>query len=361
MYCLFHCAYFFQKGDTAVSTSPGNDLGEKVAELKRRYEDFINRATLSSVASRISSITTDVGRLPEMIADVRNRGYVYRSYLEQKAEVLAQQWRASQSRIHLTINREIEDLREQLKPAEATVRQIDFRPTLPAISGLESMLNLLQEKIDAAETRVQDMFKTLENELQTTKNQIEEVKCFLQQKEEASFDFYPGEALFMAAKAEWVATGKGKEDPDGILFLTDQRLIFEQKETVGGGLFRRGEQKHEKEWEVPLNAVEGVQPENKGFLGGKDMLHFTLGGGAPYPKITVEVKGGVDCKYWAREIKRLMSGDAKNERASQPDPELIEQLRNAPTQCHVCNGQLPRLVAGQTEVQCPYCDTVIRI
>lgn len=344
-----------------MSTSPGSNLGEKAAELKGRYEDFINRATLSSVASRISSITNDVARLPEMIADIRRRGYVYRSYLEQKGEVLAQQWRDSQGQIQLTINRESDELREQLNRAEAAIRQIDFRPTLPAISGLESTLNLLQEKIDAAETRVQDLFKTLENELQTTKNQIEEVKWFLQQKEEASFNFYPAEALFMAAKAEWVASGKGKEDPDGILFLTDQRLVFEQKETVGGGLFRRGEQKHEKAWEVPLSAVEDIQPENKGFLGGKDMLHFSLGRGAPYPKITVEVKGGVDCKYWAREIKRLLSGDAKNERASQPDPELIEQLRKAPTQCHVCNGQLPRLVAGQTEVQCLYCGTVIRI
>lgn len=344
-----------------MSTTPGSNLGEKVSELKQRYEDFLNRANLSSVASRVSTITTDLGRLPELIADVRRRGYVYRAFLEQKADVLAQQWRDTQSRVHLTINHEIDDLREQLKPAEAAVRQINFRATLPAITGLESTLNLVQEKIEAAESRVQDLFRPLEAELQTTKNQLEEIKWFLQQKEEASFDFYPAEALFLAAKAEWVASGRGKDDPDGILFLTDQRLIFEQKETVGGGLFRRGEQKHEVEWEVPLSAVENVEPENKGLFGGKDMLHFTLGHGAPYPKVTVEVKGGVDCKYWARELKRLMSGEAKNERASQPDPELIEQLRKAPTQCHVCNGQLPRLVAGQTEVQCPYCGTVVRI
>ncbi len=343
-----------------MSTPPG-DLGQKVSDLKRRHEEFLSRANLSGVASRISTITTDIGRLPELIADVRRRGYVYRAYLEQKAEVLAQQWQETQSRVHETVNREIEDLREQLKPAEAAVRQIDFRPTLPVINSLESTLNLVQQKIEAAESRVQDMFRPLETELQTTKRQLDEIKWFCQVKEEASFDFYPAEAVFLAAKAEWVASGRGKDDPDGILFLTDQRLVFEQKEKVGGGLFRRGEEKQGKTWEVPLSAVEDVQPENKGLFGGKDMLHLTLGRGAPYPKITVEVKGGVDCKYWARELKRMMSGETKNERASQPDPELIEQLRNAPTQCHVCGGQLPRLVAGQLEVQCSYCGTVIRI
>ncbi|HEX2906097.1 MAG TPA: hypothetical protein VHO69_04510 [Phototrophicaceae bacterium] len=342
-------------------STPNENLGEKANELKQRYEDFINRANLADLTNRVSSLTTNLNELPAMIAEIRSRGYVFRAFLEKKSEVLAQQWRGQQSRINNTIQREIDGFREQLNHAEAAVRQINFRPTLPAISGLESTLNLVQTQIEAAEERIQAMFSALESELNTTKSQIEEVKWFLQQKEEACFDFYPGEAVFMAAKAEWVATGKGKEDPDGILFLTDQRLVFEQKETVGGGLFRRGEQKQEKEWEVPLNAVEDVQPENKGFLGGKDMLHFTLGRGSDYPKITVEVKGGVDCKYWVREIKRMLSGEVKNERASQPDPELIEKLREAPTQCHVCSGQLPRLVAGQTEVECEYCGTVIRI
>lgn len=337
------------------------NLGEKVTQLKRRYEEFVSRANLSGITSRISTVTTDLNRLPGMIEEIRSRGYVYRAFLEKKAAVMAEQWSQTQERIHDTINREVEDLRQQMKHAEAAVRQIDLRPTLPAITGLESTLNVIQQKVEAAEGRIRSLFEPIERELQTTKAQIEEAKWFMQQKEEASFSFYPAEAIFLAAKAEWVASGKGKQDPDGILFLTDQRLVFEQKETVGGGLFKRGESVQEMKWEVPLSAVEDVSPENKGFLGGKDMLHFTLGRGAPYPKITVEVKGGVDCKYWARELKRMLSGETQNERASQPDPEMLEKLRSAPTACHVCNGQLPRLVAGQTEVECPYCGTVIRL
>ncbi|NWG15622.1 MAG: hypothetical protein HXY41_03225 [Chloroflexi bacterium] len=337
------------------------NLGQKVAQLKQRYEEFLDRVNLSGLSSRISTVTTDLNRLPGMIEDIRSRGYVYRAFLEKKAQVMAEQWSQTQGRIHHTLNQEVEELRQHMKHVEAAVRQIDFRPTLPSITSLESTLNTVQEKVEAAENRIRSLFEPIERELQTTKAQIEEAKWFMQQKEEASFSFYPTEALFLAAKAEWVASGKGKQDPDGILFLTDQRLIFEQKETVGGGLFKRGQNVQEVEWEVPLSAVEDVTPENKGLLGGKDMLHFTLGQGAPYSKITVEVKGGVDCKYWTRELKRMLSGETKNERASQPDPELIEKLRSAPTACHVCNGQLPRLVAGQTEVECPYCGTVIRI
>ena len=91
-----------------------------------------------------------------------------------------------------------------------------------------------------------------------------------------------------------MATGKGKDDPDGILYLTDQRLVFEQKETTGKklGLFG-GKKDAGTRMGDSAPSDQGVKPENKGFLGGKDMLNFTLGSGAPYAAITVEVKGGV--------------------------------------------------------------------
>jgi hypothetical protein len=57
----------------------------------------------------------------------------------------------------------------------------------------------------------------------------------------------------------------------------------------------------------------------------------------------------------------MVNGDAQDERAIEPDPELIERLRNAPTACHVCGGTLPQIVAGQNSVTCPYCGVVVRI
>jgi hypothetical protein len=69
----------------------------------------------------------------------------------------------------------------------------------------------------------------------------------------------------------------------------------------------------------------------------------------------------VPCKLWAQEINRMRNGEVTNERAIPPDPELIEKLKNAPTECPQCGGMLPRIVAGQTEVVCKYCGGMIRI
>ncbi|MFO8037629.1 MAG: hypothetical protein R6U57_13480, partial [Anaerolineales bacterium] len=50
---------------------------------------------------------------------------------------------------------------------------------------------------------------------------------------EVSFELLATESGIMAVKAVWAKSGKQrKEDPKGVLYLTDQRLLFEQKEKV---------------------------------------------------------------------------------------------------------------------------------
>jgi hypothetical protein len=139
-------------------------------------------------------------------------------------------------------------------------------------------------------------------------------------------------------------------------------MIFEQKETTGKtlGLFG-GKKAQEVKWDVPLNLVQSVEAENKGLFGGKDMLHFGLKSGAKYPQITVEVKGGVACKFWAAQVQRMISGDTKDERAIQPDAETVAALQKAPTACPSCGGTLPQLVANQRQLDCGYCGATIRI
>ena len=79
------------------------------------------------------------------------------------------------------------------------------------------------------------------------------------------------------------------------------------------------------------------------------------------PQITVEVKGGVACKFWAAQVQRMLSGNTKDERAIQPDAEELEAIKKAPTACPSCGGTLPMLVAGQHQIDCVYCGAVIRV
>lgn len=344
-----------------------DETAAQLRSLRREFDETHEAARFTAITEEIGTIGGDVSTLSGEIEQIRSRGYAFRSYLENKAEKLHAHWRDIRSTVRDAIDRERDDLDRELSLVERRVERAERAADDPDrvggyIEDAEQEINELSSKVDAAQRRIRSTFNTLKQDVSQTKSQLTQINWYLDEKDEASFDFLAGEALFLAAKAEWVQTGKGKQDPDGILYLTDQRLLFEQKETTGKrlGMFG-GKKEQELELDLPLGQIEEVEAENKGMFGGKDMLNFALGSGAPYDKLTIEVKGGVDCKFWAKQIERMISGDTQDERAIEPDPELVEKLRNAPTECHVCGGTLPMIVAGQTQVECQYCGSIIRI
>ncbi len=344
-----------------------DEIAARLRSLRREFDETHDAARFTSITEEIGSIGGEVSTLPSEIEEIRNRGYAFRSYLENKAEKLHEHWRDIRQSVRDSVERESDDLKRELSSVERWVERAENDADDPDRAGstidkAQEELGELKSKIEGAERRISSTFSTLRQDISQTKTQLSQINWYLDQKDEASFDFLAGEALFLAAKAEWVKTGKNKQDPDGILYLTDQRLLFEQKETTGKrlGMFG-GKKEQELELDLPLGQIEGVEPEKKGMLGGIDLLNFELGSGAPFSTLTIEVKGGVNCKFWAKQIERMISGDTQDERAIEPDPELVEKLRNAPTECHVCGGTLPMIVAGMTQVECEYCGSVVRI
>jgi hypothetical protein len=319
------------------------------------------------VSDALENLTGDIDSLPGKIEAVRERGYAFASYLEHKANVMASQWMTLRSQILDALHQEAQRLQSEVGRLRMPMQMAEGMRGNPAALGgqlpnLDRALDSVESALRAAQSRLEAMYSTLENDTSTTLKQLEDITWYLDQWDEASFDALAEEALFLAAKAEWVEKGKSKDDPDGIVYLTDQRLIFEQKETTGKtlGLFG-GKKVQELEWSIPLHQIEGVTAENKGLFGGKDMLNFTLGQGAPFLTLVIEVKGGVASKFWAAQIQRMISGKTDDERAIQPDEETLEAIRNAPTACPSCGGTLPMLVAGERQVECPYCGTIIRV
>lgn len=357
--------------ETDEDEDDGEDLPEEeaaelesaVSEVQSKFKDLISKVKLTSLASSITTLGNETTELPSAIQSVRDRGYAYRSYLEYKVEVLEEQWEEVDEDLKHWVESESEELKDDLEHVETLVSRLAEASTTTMaqrlLSRVQSAVEVLEEKVDAAEEHIEDQYETIQREVSNTKRQLTEINWIMDMKDEATFDFGAAEEVFLAAKAEW---DDGGDKPDGILFLTNHRLIFEQKEKTGKrfGMFG-GKETQGILWEVPITSIEDVTAENKGLMGGKDMVNLTLGSGAPYANITVEVKGGVASKFWAKQINRMATGNAEDERAIEPDPEMIERLRNAPTDCQVCGGKMPQIVEGQTEVECQYCGASIRI
>lgn len=299
-----------------------NEARQQFNNLRERFEDLLEQIKLSDLADNIRDVTERTGGLSQEMTKIRSRGYAFVASLEQKIAGLNQQWSELRPRLPQMIASEANRLRgevDRLKDKLESAGKILEHPAAlqKLLPEVEQSFSDIESGVQEAISKVQQLYEGIQDEIDELNGKFDAINWCLDQKDEASFGWQPDEKVYIAAKAEWVVTGKGKEDPDGILYLTDQRLVFEQKETTGKtlGLFG-GKKVQELEWAIDLNQIAGIKTENKGFFGGKDMVYLTLGAGAPYPEITLEVKGSADNKEWAQQIQRAINGELNAERVN---------------------------------------------
>ncbi len=337
-------------------------LQQQIDRLRSAYNDVRQAVVMDDVTRKLSSVTSEIAGLPGRIAALRSNGYVFAGYLERKAGTLASQWEQIDQLVRSAISDEIartqqqfDDLTELWKNLE---QQTHDRNRAILLTQIERSIAALDEEVKAGRQRIEAMYGDVPSNVAQTGQQIRQIEEYLKLAQQAQVAWTPTERLFSAVKARWLKDNK--DTPEGALFLTDQRLIFEQKEKVGGRFGFGGEMVQQELWAVPLGAIAQVRPEDKGVFGGKDLVHLTLKAG-DYAAITLEIKEGIDSKAYAHQLNRAISGDIENERAVPADQAQAEAIRQAPTICPTCGATLPPLLRGMTELTCAYCGTTVRV
>jgi len=170
----------------------------------------------------------------------------------------------------------------------------------------------------------------------------------------------------MAVEAVWIQSGKESgEDPKGVLYLTDQRLIFEQKQEIATKKFlfiATEKQKVQKlQFEFPVALIEGIKPTKQGLFGREDHLELDLVSGAPIHNPHLHLLGQ-DCNAWHGLINQVKAGDTNRNRAIEVDQADLDKVKTAPTQCPVCGGAITQpVLRGMDSIKCEYCGNVIRL
>lgn len=343
-----------------------DDIQAQKDAITEAYESVQKGVTLSDILETISETSTEIAGLPGKIQALRDRGYAFAGYLEGKAKILADQWEtveADARRLAREKSAALSDDLDDVNEKYTAMQAANGMAAQAYIGQVEPVLERLTGEIEAAEEQVTSSFGKVPDNVQQTLRQINDITGYLDLAESASFPLNAAEAIFMAVNAEWEQTGKDKHDPDGIFYITDQRVVMEQKEKVGKGfLGRGGEMKQEVLWEASIGSLEQVAHENKGLMGGIDLIHMNFGAGAPFAKTTIEVKKGVKAEWFAAQLKRAATGGLEKERGLEVDEELVEAIANAPTTCGVCGATFEDpIVAGMTQIKCKYCGSVTRL
>jgi len=353
-----------------ATPSPAQQIADEIRALQNKVNSLQDGVRLSKVRDAVEDMQTKVSSQPQRIATARGRGYVFEKDLEAQAQSFVDAWAMLLPNLESQINLQSTALMNALRPIEMQMPQLTASAYNPAaargtLNTMQSAVSQLESKVSAAERTINGMYDQFDRQVFDFSKHIDQIEYMLTQLAEATFQLLPTEGGIMAVKAVWCKTGKEqKDDPEGVLYLTDQRLIFEQKEEIVTKkvLFIATEKQKVQglQLEAPVALVDNVQTSKAGLLKNEDHIEIRFASGAPVQSAHFHI--WQECAAWQGLINRAKSKDFDKDRAVAIDQAEVEKVKAAPTQCPACGGAITQQVLrGQDTIKCEFCGNVMRL
>ncbi len=353
-----------------TTPSPLQQLGNDIDALKTRVGWMQDSVRLKNACDAVEDLQTTVNGMGQRIKEMRTKGYVFEKDLESKAADFAKQWSALQPSLLSQINTQAATLQGAIRSVDLKMTQLaglraNLSAARPLMTTIQAEMDLLEDKVRSAEGTINGMYNSFNSQVSAVKGHLAEVDRMLKELAEATFKLLPTEGGIMSVKAVWCKDVKERDDdPEGVLFLTDQRLIFEQREEVATKkvLFITTEKKkvQELEWEAPVALVDEIKTSKQGMMKNEDHLDIRFASGAPMQTIHLHI--WQPCETWLALINRAKSKDFDQTRAVAIDQAAVDKVKSLPSQCPSCGANLDQVVLrGQEQVKCEYCGFVIRL
>lgn len=271
-----------------------------------RFNDLVEKVNLEDAAEKVSRLEAAVGSLPGLLAEARARGYRFKRDLEARVQAVTSRW--ADQRWRLT-----ESLERHKAVLDARATGVRVRLGMGQTGGAD--LSALENDAAAAARDLERTYEEPSREVERLRAALEDVIWTLTQGDAATFRLEPGEAFVEAVPANWKKEGD-KDGVEGVLFLTDRRLLFEQREeVVTKRVFFIATQKQklqELQWALPVGSIARATPSNRGFLGKDDYLTIECDTG-PFRSTDVHLRGETG-ESWQGFIGRVQSGSLEQER-----------------------------------------------
>ncbi len=296
-------------------------LQTNVQVLQNSLEQVQEEASLQALQAEISRLNERVNKVVSSLESAREQGYVFQGDMDEIAYQAVSAWQGVYPQITQEIPRRAASLQTQLGGLSAPVAQLNRVLSNPAaarrpLQEVENRVNRLRNAADTARAAFRSRYSEVESQVAALENRLNKIHWALKQLQEAKFSLERGEDLVMAVRTRW--DKEGKDDPEGVLYLTSKRLVFERKEKLARKkvLFITVDSELVQEILIdqPVSAIQEVKAAHKGLFGHQDFLEVRFA--APQGgKVSLHLDGQ-DSKDWDALIRKVQSGEIENERAA---------------------------------------------
>lgn len=339
---------------------------QALASLNSRFSSLSGRITLGSLRDQLEDMSGKIGSLGPTLANLRARGYRYGRGWEQQVEALSTRWTSQAPDARRILDERVAALQSAAQSAQMALQRSQRESAWQ--NTAERQISQLEQQLSSAESDVRGAFDQTSTELAQLTKEFKQVAALQEALATGKFELYPDEAGVALCKAKWLDEG---DEPEGILVLTDGRLILEQREkkatkkllfiTTGSETVQR------LLFEAPVGTIEELEAsDTKGVLGigNKELLNLRFSKppkDAP-SRVTLSLLEGARNEEWSALIRRVQSGQIEAERydvaaaAAGETPASAPQTPvNIPSDCPACGAKLPAYVKGMRQLECGYC------
>jgi ABC-type transporter Mla subunit MlaD len=323
-----------------------------VLALQTEVNALQDEVMLKSTRQELARLENDVHSLERKLAELRAHGYLIEKDLEADITILAAQWDRVKRNAESTIEYQTKALGEQMAAIQSNLAQVvglsaNLAAARPAFMQVKSSIASVQAQADAAEATIFTQYDEYADEVESMQAHLEWVDWMLKAISTASFRLLATESGVAAVEA--VFMHPTWEPENGVFFLTDQRILWEDR--VGT---------YELKVDVPL---QGVLEVTKEAIAGNEseVLMIRFGPTGPLPEARFQLSLPV-ADDWIQMVGRARGGGYAEDRAVALAPEELARIRNAPQACQNCGAAFTApILRGQTDIHCEYCGKVTHL
>jgi len=307
------------------------ELSSEAASLQASLSDLQNRSSFNSITQSISSLDTDLDQASQLLESARSKGYHYQADLEQIAYDALSRWQAVRQQVQSAQNQQSRLFQNRLASVDPNIQRLNRvlgnpASAVPLLRTVQSQVNTILNDLSLAESNLEQNYSGIEEQARDLNNRLRIIHWALDQLAEAKFQLENGENLVMAVANRW--DKEGKDDPEGVLYLTNRRLIFERKEKVATKkilfITTASELVQDVQIDQPLSGLAGIKAENKGLFGHQDFLLVDFSD-RRLGAVSFHIDGQ-DSEDWAGLIERSKSGQIESERVNASGSLSVQDL-----------------------------------
>ena len=312
----------FNWGSLSLNTSGAHaDISSEVASLGSSLDDLQRRSTFNNVAAEINNLDNTLTNLIAISESARSEGYIYQNDIDNLAYQLKTQWDASRTQLFNNLQQQASMMQNRLpslSPQIQNLNRVLSNPVdaRPLIQSTHTQVNNLLQTVDQIERSLENDYNPIKTQAERLTTRLTNIHWAMDQLTGAVFKLSSEEALVIAVSARW--DKEGKEDPEGVLYLTNKSLIFERKEKVATKkvlfITTASQLVQEALINQPLTNIRNIRAENKGLFKNQDYL-FVQFSDPKLGEVAFHINGQ-ESKDWASLVERARSGQIETERFS---------------------------------------------